>query len=80
MTIYLIRNKELKLKIIIVHGEISFFEFLKGQFWDHCYLLSYKKINKNVKNIVNPLQPDSTNGQTQSKYSLAIAGELFECV
>ena len=42
--------------------------------------LSYIKINKNVKNVVNPLRPDPTNGQTQSNYSLAIADELFECV
>ena len=31
-------NKELKLKIIKVYGEISFLEFLEGRFWDHCYL------------------------------------------
>ena len=42
--------------------------------------LSYTNISKNVKNIVNPLRPDPTNGQTQSNYSLAIADELFECV
>ena len=38
MTIQLIGNKRLKLKIITAHGEISFLEFLKGRFWDHCYL------------------------------------------
>ena len=38
------------------------------------------KINKNVKNIVTSLRPDPTNGQRQSNYFLAIAGELFECV
>ena len=42
--------------------------------------LSYIKINKNVKNIVDPLRPDPTNGQTQSNYSLAIADKFFECV
>ena len=42
--------------------------------------LSYIKINKNVKNIVNTLRSDPTSGQTQSNYSLAIAGKLFECV
>ena len=42
--------------------------------------LSCIKIKKNVKNIVNSLRPDPTNGQRQSNYLLAIAGELFECV
>ena len=41
--------------------------------------LSYTKINKNVKSIVNALRPDPTNGQTESNYSLAIADECV-CV
>ena len=41
--------------------------------------LSYTKINKNVKSIVNTLRPDPTNGQTESNYSLAIADECV-CV
>ena len=32
-------NSACELKIIIVHGEISFLEFLKGQFWNQLFII-----------------------------------------